>query len=107
MLLNRLFTIIAKQQPEKRQEDKWLCRELTAGAYELNFPTSMLQLEFRKEKRKKKNRKTEKSREGKKETDDDDDEKEGGGKKRKKSGTVVKASLNAIGVKSQTESRLH
>lgn len=57
---------------------------------------------------KKKNpRKTEKSREGKKETDDDDDEKEGGGGERKKSGTVVKASLNAIGVKSQTESRLH
>lgn len=36
--------------------------------------------------------------------------KEVGGKKKekkKKSGTVVKASLNAIGVKSQTESRLH
>lgn len=33
--------------------------------------------------------------------------KEVGKKKKKKSGTVVKASLNAIGVKSQTESRLH
>ncbi len=32
---------------------------------------------------------------------------DGGRKKEKKSGTVVKASLNAIGVKSQTESRLH
>jgi hypothetical protein len=59
LLLNRLFTIIAEQQPEKRQEDKWLCGELTAGAYELNFPTSMPQLE------------------GEKERDDDDDEKGG------------------------------
>lgn len=49
--------------------------------------------------RKKKGKRTEKK------GDDDDDEKVGGGEK--KSGTVVKASLNAIGVKSQTESHLH
>ncbi len=73
MLLNRLFTIIAEQQPEKRQEDKWLRRELTAGAYELNFPTSMLQLEFLEKNER---------REEKKGVDDDD-EKGGGGDKKK------------------------
>ncbi len=99
MLLNRLFTIIAEQQPEKRQEDKWLRGELTAGAYELNLPCIHAATWISR-------KKWEKRKKG--DDDDDNDEKGGGGrKKEKKSGTVVKASLNAIGVKSQTESRLH
>lgn len=59
----------------------------------MNFPTSMPQLE-KKKNEKKRGKKKEMMMMTKKEV-------------KKKSGTVVKASLNAIGVKSQTESRLH
>lgn len=75
-------------------------RRINCGSLWVEFPyihaaTWISRKKTREEKRKKKG------------DDDDDDEKGGGGKKKKKSGTVVKASLNAIGVKSQTESRLH
>lgn len=60
----------------------------------MNFPTSMPQLEKKKGKKKNRGKKKEMMMMTKKEV-------------KKKSGTVVKASLNAIGVKSQTESRLH